>query len=92
MSNAELAASALNESSIARELNVTLEKLLGAPALIEPAPEETDLAWSVLDPDTGDILGAGETVTEALADALRSVREWEPEAAAAWLASARRGK
>ena len=75
--HADLASAALNESSIAREMNVTLEKLLGAPAIIEPAPEETDLEWSVLDPDTGDILGAGESVTEALADALRTVRGWK---------------
>ena len=71
------AAHALNESSVAREYFHTLTTILGADPVIEAGIQSYDLNWGVFDPETQDVLGAGETVAEALADALRTVRGWK---------------
>jgi hypothetical protein len=67
---------ALDESSVARELFHSLSILLGQDPAIVPGPAGSLLPWGVLDPDSGDVLGAGESVTEALDEALATARGW----------------
>lgn len=71
------ALAALNESSVARELFAQLSKLLGADPILEPGREDWDQPWGVFAPVTEHVLGAGESVPEALSDALRAVRRDE---------------
>jgi hypothetical protein len=69
------AATALAESSVAREQFHALSLLLGADPAIDRGPTGA-LPWGVLDPETGDVLGAGESVAEALTEALATARGW----------------
>ncbi len=67
-------AQALDESSVARELFHSLSILLGIDPVIDGSP--ADGGWGVIDPDSGDVLGAGESVAEALEEALATARGW----------------
>lgn len=69
------AATALAESSVAREQFHQLAILLGADPAIDRGPTGA-FPWGVLDPETGDVLGAGASVSEALTEALATVRGW----------------
>lgn len=74
MSPSKRVAQALADSSHCRELFATLATELGSdPALEGPVD---GLPWAVIDPGDQDILGAGASLDEALADALRTVRAW----------------
>jgi len=66
-------AQALAESSVARELFHSLALLLGVDPGIIPA---LGGGFGILDPDSGEILGAGENVAEALEEALATARGW----------------
>ena len=67
---------ALNDSSAARELLVTLTTLLGGEPVIEP-PGGFPAWWGVHDTDGGDILGASVSLAEALSEAVEVARGWE---------------
>ena len=59
-------------STEATELFDALQRELGCkPFFDHDGPE-----IGVFDPDTGDIIGSGESESEALADALQTVRGW----------------
>lgn len=66
---------ALDESSVARELFHALSLLLGIDPSIVPGP--ADGGFGVIDPASGDVIGAGESVAEALEEALATARSWE---------------
>ena len=72
---ARRASLALAESSVARETFHQLSILLGQDPAIDRGPTGA-LPWGVLDPETGDVLGAGASVAEALTEALATARGW----------------
>lgn len=73
---------ALNESTLCREYRERLVKALGADPIIEPPGSGASHRacaprwWAVVDPKTQDILGAGEALSEALEEAIATVRGW----------------
>lgn len=68
---------ALDQSSVAREKFCQLARILGADPVIDGGPDGIPDV-GVIDPTTGDVLGAGASVSEALDEALATARGWTP--------------
>jgi hypothetical protein len=53
-----------------------LTTALGAPVTVTDDPD-APFPFAVYDPETGDLLGAGDSRDEAIEDAMGQAREWE---------------
>lgn len=66
---------ALHTSSVCREPYAQVAKAIGADPVLDGGPDGVPDV-GVIDPVTGDVIGAGPSLDEALAEALATVRGW----------------
>jgi len=67
--------SALHASSACRELFAQVAEALGCDPVLDGGPDDIPDV-GVIDPTTGDVIGAGRSLDDALAEALATVRGW----------------